>query len=68
MNWQGFLKRTSITLAVISLALALYGGVHLQHLVNDEGGRHAGEFIVLLALAILSLAASLYGSRQTTNS
>ena len=66
MNWRNLLRRTSLILGLISLALALWAGIHLQHLIDDTGGRHAGETVVMLALAILVFGASWYGARRET--
>ena len=35
MNWRSVLHRTSLILGLISLLLALWGGTHLQHLLDD---------------------------------
>ena len=68
MNWVKVLQRTSLLLGLISLALATLGGMHLQHLLNDGGGRHVGEFLVFVILALLTFMGSWYGARQATNS
>jgi hypothetical protein len=36
--------------------------MHLQHLLDDAGGRHAGETVVMLVLALLAFAACRYGA------
>ena len=64
MNWRNFLRRTSLILGLISLALALWAGIHLQHLIDDTGSRHAGETVVMLALAVLVFGACWYGARR----
>ena len=50
---------TSVTLGLISLAVALWSGIHLQHYIDDGGGRHLGETIVLIVLALGLLVGSL---------
>ncbi len=66
MNWRSVLQRTSLILGLISLVLALWGGMHLQHLLDDGGNRHAGETVVVLVLALLVFAACWYGARIGT--
>ena len=66
MNWRSALKRFSLVIGFISLVLALLGGIHLQHLLDDAGGRHAGETLVALLLALLTFAGGWYGARQPT--
>ena len=63
MNWRDILHRSNLILGLISLGLALLGGMHLQHLLDDAGGRHAGETVVILVLAFLVFAACRYGAR-----
>ena len=63
MNRRTVLQRASLTLGLISLVLALLGGMHLQHLLDDAGNRHVGETVVALALALLVFVVSRYGSR-----
>ena len=67
MNWRDVLHRTNLILGLISLALALWGGIHLQHLLDDAGSRHAGETVVALVLALLVFAACRYGARLGTS-
>ena len=50
---------TSVALGLISLVVALLGGIHLQHLIEDGGGRHLGETVVLIVLALGLLFGSL---------
>ena len=64
MDWRNWLRRTSPLLGLISLVLAVWGGTHLQHLLDDAGGRHAGETLVAILLALLVFAGSWYGARQ----
>ena len=65
MNWIGILRRTGLGLGLISLGLALWGGIHLQHLLDDGGGRHVGETVVLIVLALGLFAGSRYGSSRS---
>ena len=67
MNWRNVLHRTNLILGLLSLALALLGGMHLQHLLDDAGSRHSGEAVVLLVLALLVFAACRYGARLSTS-
>jgi predicted membrane-bound spermidine synthase len=62
MNWRDLMQRGNLALGLISLVLALWGGMHLQHLLDDAGGRHAGETVVMLVLALLAFAACRYGA------
>ena len=66
MNWRNVLHRTSLILGLISLLLALWGGMHLQHLVDDAGNRHVGETVVALVIALLVFAGGWYGARLET--
>ena len=50
------LQRTSLILGLLSLVFALLSGIHLQHMLSDGGGRHPGEFAVLIVLALLAFA------------
>jgi len=52
---------TSMALGLISLVMVLLGGIHLQHLIDDGGGRHLGETVVLIVLAL-----GLFGSSVWT--
>ena len=54
-------------LGLISLVLALWAGMHLQHLVDDAGSRHAGETVVALVLALLAFAACRYGAATSSD-
>ncbi len=67
MNWRSVLERASLFLALISLVLALLGGMHLQHLLDDAGNRHVGETVVALVFALLVFAAGRYGARRETS-
>ena len=66
MSWRNVLQRTSLLLGLISLVLALLAGMHLQHLVDDEGNRHIGETVVALVIALLVFTACWYGARLET--
>ena len=63
MAWRNMLYRTSLVLGLVALALTLWGGTHIQHLINDEGSRHVGETVVALALGLIAFSASWYGAR-----
>ena len=67
MTWRSVLHRTSLILGLVSLMLALWGGVHLQHLLDDKGNRHAGETVVALVIALLVFGACWYGARLETS-
>ena len=67
MNWRNMFRRANLTLGLISLVLALWAGMHLQHLLDDAGNRHAGETVVGLLLTLLAFAASRYGARLETS-
>jgi high-affinity Fe2+/Pb2+ permease len=60
MNKKRSLLLTSLTLGLISLTLALWAGIHLQHLINNGGGRHLGETVVLVVLAFGLFVGSLW--------
>jgi len=59
MNKKRTLLLTSLTLGLISLVVALWGGIHLQHLINNGGSRHLGEAVVLIVLALGLFAGSV---------
>lgn len=67
MTLRNVLRRTSFLLGLISLVLALWGGMHLQHLLDDAGNRHAGETVVALVIALLVFTACWYGARIETS-
>ena len=67
MTWRNVLHRTSLILGLISLGLALWGGIHLQHLLDDAGNRHAGETVVALVIALLVFLTGWYGARLGTS-
>ena len=62
------LQRTSLILGLLSLVFALLSGIHLQHMLNDGGGRHTGEFAVLIVLALLAFAGCWSGARSHSRS
>lgn len=64
MSLRVFLQRTSLVLGLVSLGLALWSGTHLQHLLDNGGGRHAGEFVVAIVLALLVFAGCWYGVKH----
>jgi len=66
VTWSNVLHQTSLILGLISLALALLAGMHLQHLVDDAGNRHIGETVVALVMALLVFTAGRYGARLET--
>jgi len=64
MNRKHILRLTSLTLGLISLTLALWGGIHLQHLINNGGGRHLGETVVFILLALGLFAGSVWACQR----
>jgi hypothetical protein len=64
MNRNRTLPLTSLGLGLISLTVALWGGIHLQHLINNGGGRHLGETVVLIVLALGLFAASVWACQR----
>ena len=68
MQWRNVLQRTNLILGFLSLAMAVWGGIHLQHLLDDAGSRHIGETVVALVLALLLFMAGRYGAQLGTNS
>ena len=59
MNRNRTLLLTSLALGLISLTVALWGGIHLPHLINNGGGRPLGETVVLIVLALGLFAGSV---------
>ena len=57
MEWRQIFGRTSWITGLISLALALWGGTHLQHLLDDGGGRHPSVIVGGLIANSLALLA-----------
>ncbi len=64
MNRNRTLLLTSLALGLISLTVALWSGIHLQHLINNGGGRHLGEAVVLLVLALGLFAGSVWACQR----
>ena len=64
MNRNRKLLLTRLVLGLMSLAVAILGGMHLQHLVDDGGGRHLGETVVLIVLALGLFAGSVWACQQ----
>ena len=64
MNTNRKLLLTSLVLGLMSLAMAILGGMHLQHLVNDGGGRHLGEAVILIVLALGLFAGSVWACQR----
>ena len=64
MNRKHILRFTSLALGLISLTLALLGGIHLQHLISNGGGRHLGETVVLIVLALGMFACSVWACQR----
>ena len=64
MNRNRRLLLTSLALGLMSLAVAILGGMHPQHLVNDGGGRHLGEAVVLIVLALGLFAGSVWACQR----
>jgi hypothetical protein len=64
VSFRVFFQRTSLVLGLVSLGLALWSGTHLQHLLDNGGGRHAGEFGVAILLALLVFAGGWYGVKH----
>ena len=66
MHWRDMLNRASLILGLVALGLSIWGGMHLQHLIDDKGNRHLGETVVLLVLALLVFTGSWYGAHRKT--
>ena len=66
MNRNHTLLLTSLALGLglISLTVALWSGIHLQHLINNGGGRHLGETVVLIVLALGLFAGSMWACQR----
>ena len=64
MNRNHTLLLTSLALGLISLAVALWSGIHLQHRINNGGGRHLGETVVLIVLALGLFAGSVWACQR----
>ena len=64
MNRNRKLLLPRLVLGLMSLAVAILGGMHLQHLVDDGGGRHLGETVVLIVLALGLFAGSVWACQR----
>jgi hypothetical protein len=64
MNRNRTLLLTSLALGLISLMMALLGGIHFQHFINNGGGRHLGEAVVLIVLALGLFAGSVWACQR----
>ena len=64
MNRNRKLLLTSLMLGLMSLAVAILAGMHLQHLVDDGGGRHLGEVVVLIILALVLFTGSMWACQS----
>ena len=64
MNRNRTLLLTSLALGLISLMVALLAGIHLQHLIDNGGGRHLGETVVLVLLALGLFAGSVWACQR----
>ena len=64
MNRNRKLLLTRLVLGLMSLVVAILGGMHLQHLVDDGGGRHLGETVVLIVLALGLFAGSVWACQR----
>ena len=64
MNRNRILLLTSLVLGLMSLTVALLAGIHLQHLIDDGAGRHLGEAIILIILALGLFAGSVWACRR----
>ena len=64
MNRNRKILFTSLVLGLMALAVAILAGMHLQHLVDDGGGRHLGEVVILLILALGLFAGSVWACQR----
>ena len=64
MNRNRTLLLMSVALGFISLTVALCAGIHLQHLIYSGGGRHLGETVVLIVLALGLFAGSVWACQR----
>ena len=75
MNRNRALLLTSLALGLIALTMALGAGIHFQHLIDSgaggceppkdcEGGRHLGETVVLMVLALGLFAGSVWACQR----
>ncbi len=75
MNWHVWLRRTSLVTGLISLVLAVWMGMHLQHLLDLGSGphtggvaQHMGESVVAGVLTLVFFGASSFGARRQSTS
>lgn len=66
MNQRSVLQRFGLILGFISLAFAVWSGMHIQHLLDDGGSRHIGETLVTIILTLAAFAGNWFGTRQNT--
>ena len=64
MNRKHILRLTSLALGLISLTVALWGGIHLQHFINNGGARHLGETVALIVLGLGLFAGSVWACQR----
>ena len=64
MNRNTKLLLTSLVLGLISLAMAILAGMHLQHLIDSGHSRHLGEVIVLLIVALVLFTGSTWACQR----
>lgn len=68
MSWTVWLRRTSLITGLIAMVLAVWTGMHLQHLLDVGSAQHIGESVGAGILTLLSFAASRFGGRQQPGS
>ena len=70
MNKNSKLLLTRLALGLISLMAALLSGIHLQHLIHNGGvlahgsGRHLGETVFFIVLALGLFAGSVWACQR----
>jgi hypothetical protein len=64
MDRKGRLLFTSMALGLISIAVAILGGIHLQHFMEDGGVRHIGETLFLIVLALGLFMGAVWTCKQ----
>ena len=67
MNRNRKILFTSLVLGLMALAVAILAGMHLQHLVDYGGGRHLGEVVILLILALGLFAGAVWACQRDRN-
>ena len=67
MNRNSKLLLTSLVLGLMSLAVAILAGMHLQHLIDDGHSRHLEEIIVLLIVALVLFTGSMWACQRKRN-